>query len=60
MADNALAGGGVGVGTDESAGIGIIEAALEVVQPQVGIVVVATVAQGVDIADDLAGNLLLQ
>ena len=32
MADNALAGGGVGVGVDEAAELGVVVAGLEVIE----------------------------
>ena len=35
----------------ESAGFGVVVSCLEVVQPRLGVVVVASVADGVDVAD---------
>ena len=47
MANNALAGGGVGVGVQEAAKLGVVVAGLEVVQTGIGVIVVGAVAQGV-------------
>ena len=49
MADNSLAGGGVGVGVEEAAGGRVVISALQIIEPGIGVVVVAAVAQGVAI-----------
>ena len=48
MPQEALTGGGVGVGVDESADGGVVVAGLEVIEPGFGVVDVAAVAQGID------------
>ena len=48
MADNSLTGGGVGVGGDESADGGVEITGLELIEPGFFVVVVATIAQGID------------
>ncbi len=48
VAQDALAGAGVGVCIDKPANGGVIVAGLQVIKPGFGVVVVATAAQGVD------------
>ena len=42
MADNALSGGGIGIGVDESTNSWIVISGLEIIEPGLSIVVVAT------------------
>ena len=51
IAQQALSGGGKGIGIDESAEAGIVIAGLEVVQAGFGVPDIATVAQGIIEAD---------
>ena len=53
---HSLAGGGVGVGVQESAGGGVIIAGLEVIKASFAVVVVATVAQGVSLGHGTGGG----
>ena len=48
MAQEALAGGSEGVGIEESANRRVVISALEVIEPGLGIVVIAAVTEGVD------------
>ena len=56
MPDNTLAGGGITIRIDESADFRIIVAALEVIEPSLGIVIVATVAEGIDGCNSSGGG----
>ena len=46
-AEDALAGGGIGVGVEEAAQLGVVVAGLEVVQTGIGIVIIGSVAKRV-------------
>ena len=52
-------GGGEGVGVDEPAVGKVVVAALEVVEAGLGVVVIAAVAQGIDMPDEAGGSVLL-
>ena len=52
-------GGGEGVGIDEPAAGKVVVPALEVVKARFAVVVIATVAQGVDVPDEAGGSVLL-
>ena len=56
IAEEALAGGGVGVGVDESADGGVVVAGLEVIEPGFGVVDIAAVAQGIDLCQGAGGG----
>ena len=56
MPDNTLTGGSIAIGIDESADLGIVVAAVEVVEAGFGIVVVATVTDGVDLGNGTGGG----
>jgi len=55
MTEDALAGGGVGVGIYEAAGGGVVIAGLEVIEAGFGVVDIAAVAEGVDLCQ-VAGS----
>lgn len=56
MPNNTLAGGGITVCVDESTDGRIVVTGLEVIEPGLGIVVVATVAQRVDLRHGASGR----
>ena len=52
-------GGGEGVGIDEPAVGKVVVPALEVIETRFAVVIVATVAQGIDVPDEAGGSVLL-
>ena len=56
MPDNTLTRRGIAVGIDEAADLGIIVAAVEIVEAGFSIVVVTTVADGIDLGDGTGGS----